>query len=405
MEPDSREKFEFIEGTRGIAAVQVVALHYFTTFLPAFARAGSFAHFHWETRFAKTPLFFLADGYTAVFIFFLMSGFVLAPSFSSLKLGLLRQVEKRFLRLYIPVAAAIVLAVGLALSIGSQSTFVASMSHSDWVAALFHNPLTWRSLSKEFVASSMVLGYDGTSIFSSLAAVTHWFALSPITVSMDPPLWTLHAEFWGSILLIVTSRLYRALSPKVFWTIFVIALPVTGTSFFTLFLLGFAAYQNRKFYLRRQNLTCAFLGVSAITVGILAASIADTAHFAVALAVMSRFTFLQAYNGYQFQNEIAACLIMLGVLLLPLSRSILSTRIPLWLGKISFSLYLIHFPILFTIGLAFFTAVYAYLSYGEALSLTAIVVGGFTLVCASYFERWIDKWAVAFSKRMTTERS
>jgi len=88
MKSDTRDKFQFVEGTRGIAALQVVVLHYCASFLPAFARVGTVTHFDWESRFGRTPLFFLADGYTAVFIFFLMSGFVLAPSLTSSSLSL-----------------------------------------------------------------------------------------------------------------------------------------------------------------------------------------------------------------------------------------------------------------------------------------------------------------------------
>ncbi len=71
----------FIHGLRRLAALQVVLLQYCSTFLPFAARTGTSHHYGWEATVAPSPLFFLIDGYSAVSLFFLMNGFVLAPSF------------------------------------------------------------------------------------------------------------------------------------------------------------------------------------------------------------------------------------------------------------------------------------------------------------------------------------
>jgi peptidoglycan/LPS O-acetylase OafA/YrhL len=246
----------------------------------------------------------------------------------------------------------------------------------------------------------MILGYDGPSIFSTLAASTHYLALSSMSVSMDPPLWTLHAEFWGSMLLVALAKLYRTLGRRAFWTMFVVALLVTGTSYFTLFLLGFAAYWSRHFFLRRRNTLSITLGVVAIACGILTATTIDNTYFADAMNKASHIMWFHSDDAHQFQSEVGATLTMLGMLLLPASRSLLSMRIPLWLGKVSFSLYLIHFPILFTVGFAVFNALLEQLSYISSVLLTALIVGSFTLICAACFERWVDRPAVAFARRI-----
>jgi peptidoglycan/LPS O-acetylase OafA/YrhL len=91
-------------------------------------------------------------------------------------------------------------------------------------------------------------------------------------------------------------------------------------------------------------------------------------------------------------------------LLVPLSRAILSTRIPLWLGKISFSLYLVHFPILFTVGFAVFNVAASHFSYSVAVAFTTGIVGTGTLICAFYFERWVDRPALDFAKRLSKRK-
>src|ERR1022692_3981596 len=68
--PTQRYKIQHLEGLRGIAAVQVVLLHFVTGFLPNTA------------EHAVPPLPVLWDGHTAVYVFFLISGAVLTPSFA-----------------------------------------------------------------------------------------------------------------------------------------------------------------------------------------------------------------------------------------------------------------------------------------------------------------------------------
>src|ERR1700729_1822593 len=68
--PVQPAKIQFLEGLRGIAAVQVVMLHFVTGFLPDTA------------EHAIPPLPAPWDGHTAVYVFFLISGAVLTPSFA-----------------------------------------------------------------------------------------------------------------------------------------------------------------------------------------------------------------------------------------------------------------------------------------------------------------------------------
>src|SRR3984957_3739809 len=93
-------KVQYLEGLRGIAAMQVVLLHFVSGFMPDTA------------QHAWPPLRVLFDGHTAVYVFFLISGAVLTPSFARPG-AFLGKLGKRGVRLSIPVAAAAAIATAL----------------------------------------------------------------------------------------------------------------------------------------------------------------------------------------------------------------------------------------------------------------------------------------------------
>lgn len=118
MEPASRppERVHALDGLRGIAAL-VVVLHHSLLTVPALSLAydpgvgrverGSFAW--WSTY---SPLHLLWAGAESVVLFFVLSGYVLArPSATGVRVQWHRYYPRRILRLYAPTAAAVVLAV------------------------------------------------------------------------------------------------------------------------------------------------------------------------------------------------------------------------------------------------------------------------------------------------------
>src|ERR1700694_5588135 len=73
-------RIAYLESIRGLAPLQVLLLHFLAAFapdlvfsLPAGAAVAGYIHL--------SPLYFLYDGYSAVYIFFALSGYVLIRSF------------------------------------------------------------------------------------------------------------------------------------------------------------------------------------------------------------------------------------------------------------------------------------------------------------------------------------
>lgn len=135
-----------LHGLRGVAAIVVVAHHLLLT-LPWFAdrvglqqlgTKGRFV-FSWHNFFEYTPLHILYGGTEAVVVFFVLSGFVLINPVN--KQSLFSYTRNRLVRLYTPIIAAVVLAGILVKATPHQK-----MDGASWWVNSHAIPFTFGSL-------------------------------------------------------------------------------------------------------------------------------------------------------------------------------------------------------------------------------------------------------------------
>ena len=392
-------RLPFIESLRGLAACQVVLLHYCAAFLPVLARLPGPAHFADEAPLSRSPLFALLDGYSAVYLFFVMSGFVLAPSFLRAPRGAAALIGKRFLRLFLPVLAAFCCAVLLRLALPHGRDAALAISQSGWLHIMGQNPMTLEALARDGLWNAMLAGYQDASVFSPWPAVANAVGLTPVSTAMNSPMWTLHVEFWGSMLLILLALACRRLPSLVFWPFFVLLAWIAGSGHFLLFLAGFLLYRVHEPLLRWTHWTASLVGAVLVVAG-LCISISKQVPMMTAIwQSVGHLGVLSADSDFHWQSQIGALLLFCGVLLCAPLRRLLDNGVTLWLGRLSFSIYLLHFPILMTVGCVIFAQL-APLSYGLASAVSLLIGGLLTILCAQYFERWVDRQAVAVSRRI-----
>src|SRR3978361_1298017 len=127
-------RIAYLESIRGLAALQVLLLHFFAAFapdlvfaLPAGATVAGVIHL--------SPLYFLYDGYSAVYIFFALSGYVLSRSFERHLAQPSSQVLARVVRLGLPALAAALVAAAVMSAFGRLNVPAGVLSGSDWFAA------------------------------------------------------------------------------------------------------------------------------------------------------------------------------------------------------------------------------------------------------------------------------
>ncbi|WP_262029296.1 acyltransferase family protein [Microvirga sp. Mcv34] len=359
-------KLAELETVRGVAALVVLVHHSLLGFAPRleglFFPAERFGLF-------GTPLYAIVNGSAAVTLFFVLSGFVLtyraigAQNSSGLGLAAL----KRWPRLAGPVVI-VSLASGLLVWAGMYANQpAAEISRSTWLKWWFAS-YPYSAVPPLAALEEGLLGtfLDGRNYFNS-------------------NLWTMYYEFFGSFLVLGLALVIVELKrPRLS------ILLSAGLFILTL-------YQARLF--------APFIG------GVIAAQIYSLHVFhrvrlgggpalLVAAAAFLLFGFRESIDGskafgfYAVLNQVqgmplatvAVLLHTIGALLLmwlitacaPCKR-LFSSRIGLWLGRMSFPIYLTHLLVICTIGSSIFVALKPYLPHAVAVALTISVVFGITL--------------------------
>ena len=366
-------KVQYLEGLRGIAAVQVVLLHFVTGFLPDTA------------EHAAAPLHVLWDGHTAVYVFFLISGAVLTPSFA--RGGPWpRQAAKRLVRLGVPVAVAALVALVLLVAMPDAHLRAARLTGSGWLAMDSSAATTLAHLLREITLDSLILGYREYTLFAPIAGR---FPL--LEHSLNAPTWSLHLELYGSFLLLGLVLL-RARGPRTHAAALAVCAVLFGTHPMFLFVLG------HIFAARFGKPPKPAIGAGLIALGLAMSATKDWAWVEAARVAIARFAPVAAPNLFQFQSQLAAVALFAGVLLNPVAQWLLSPCHHL--GRLSFSIYLLHFPILFTLACAGFIPLAGVLPQPAAVAITFIGFASIVLLAATGFERAVDRRAVLLSHRI-----
>lgn len=317
---DSVGRLPALDGMRGIAASIVVIYHVSLVARP-FLQTDTVGDAWWWIT--ETPLKLLTAGTEAVLVFFVLSGLVVALPTLARGFSWVRFLTTRALRLYLPVWGALIFATLLVVLIPRDKAMV---SQGEWIdttnAQAFDLP---RLLSE-----------------ASLWRQSYIF---------DNVLWSLRWELIFSILLPVFVMV--AVLVRRYWIVaaaIASALTVTGRIidldvlvYLPVFFLGtLMAVRLPEIIDASQRLRSsrwwAIVGFSLLF---------------IVLSWMLRPVFPAGSTksaAVWGLAGIGAAGLILAAIGFPAVRDILSARVPQWLGKVSFSLYLVHVPVIATVA-------------------------------------------------------
>lgn len=332
-----KDKLEFLNGLRGWAAF-IVLLHH-----TLFTSLGNVNPIFTGKAFA-----FATDGRLSVFIFFILSGFVLSIKFIRRPVGesLALAATSRYFRLAIPIAVTsfltyVLMSKGLMFNQQASLVVPKGSGPNEWLASFY----TFVPSFKSYLAFSFY------NVFFHYGDPTY-----------NTNLWTMPYEFEGSMLIYFILGVFKKEKPN---HLFMLAVLIAAAAFFiespplSCFLFGYLlaeAYYHGKPFIDRwkyRDLFFGSLGVMTVLLSTFYRPTEDRYIGALALVAVSSATFCR-----------------------PLQR-LFSSRVSQFMGKISFPLYLVHFIIFCSFSSYLLVAL---AGRGVALGAASYIVAALTTV-------------------------
>lgn len=314
-----------------------------------------------------------------------MSGYVLTKKYFATGnvVELQKGAAKRYIRLVLPAFVSVMFAWALFQSGAIITHDSWKFGAAGWVPALYvgHFPFL----------GTLFNGVIGAPLFGN--------------VVLNGPLWTIQIELIGSILLFgMLAAFGRQPLWLCAWFLFFADIFSSSTPhilYYASFLGGALLNLARGWLQARPKISALFVAVALVCVAF--------DHVSV-FAPMWRIHLPDFQpHGPDFNaapqlwwNTIGAILIVAGILGSRPVASVFATRIPVFLGKISFSFYVLHFPLLMSVGLL--TARFAQhcgVRFVVSVAISLVVFLATTVALATLFERFVDRPAIKLANKIS----
>ena len=360
----SADRYHALDALRGLAALVVVLMH-FHDLLFGKERRMHLSHVKLALLYLASPF---RSGESAVALFFVLSGFVLAlPILKGKRTSYLTYAVRRIIRIYLPYLAA------LAFSVWGAFHFHGQLPRGMWIVS------PWAALPTTSTIVNHVL-FIGTYDLSTFN-FAFWTLVIELRLSLVYPFLVMsfmRLPFKAAIgiafgaLAVLTLLALHNLESDLFRTL----------RFCCFFLAGlFIAWQRepiRRWYNSLSRRTSAALLLTALLLS----------GYVIALRAPAPIL--------EFLCLISAASIIVCTLYDRQLRTMLERKIPQFLGQISYSLYLIHLPVLFV----------SYLLIGKRMPtfffLALYLVAAVSAATLFYF--LIERPCVLLSRRMGARR-
>jgi len=364
------QKLYYLEGVRGIASFLVFLHHFLLVFYTAYYN-WMVCDTHlgcWDIRYGQSVFSFLTNGNFHVDIFFVLSGFVLSRKyFQTNDLSIvISGAYKRFIRIYVPVAFALIVAYILLEARLYFNTGVAAIAHSSWwFGNMWTFPHPFAKLCQSLAYSTMFMG-DG---------------------SLDTTLWTMSLELFGSYFIFSFLALTHGTTKRGMLLLAVLAyFLVTDQSRFCCFALGISLNYLERLLAKRKSVS-SLLALLLLIVGLALGSYPpnDPVKGTLFFNLPSK---LWQYSGWF--NVAGSYLLLTAVMMSKHLQRFFSAAIFRFLAFISFSLYLLHPLVLGSVSSYAFLRLYPGMGYNPTVIavfvITTAVCMGLSWVMAKYID-------------------
>ncbi|MEH6448991.1 MAG: acyltransferase [Oleispira sp.] len=364
-------KVNAIEGIRGVACFMVVLSHLSLTFFPYLhGFSGTAGVENQIQRFIyDSPLGFMYSGSSAVYVFFVLSGYIL--TFAAFKNNISKIISmsiKRYPRLMIPVVISCFLSV-LFFSVFSMDT---------------SRLPEWISTYGDFDHSLAGAAYSGT-VGAFLTGESLY----------NPVLWTMQTELIGSFVIFIMC--FIKIKYQLRFLDFFIGLLLLLLLFFNAITLGLAAgliafIVGHLFYIHGKAVK-PIVSLPLLVLGLyLAGAHNESSSYSLIVSMLGEKTYIVA-------NFLSGMMIVYSIIFSTNLSDIFSKKIFVFMGRVSFSVYLIHIPIISIVGVFVFNILHNYFDYSSSAILSSIVSVLLTYYMAIYYFKYVDNVAMTLSSK------
>lgn len=377
-------KFQSLEGLRGLACLAVIAAHFLFIFLPYLRTnlyppyPGLIAKYPFEEVISHAPFTLLYNGNFAVSIFFVLTGFVLTAKFyESGDTRTLREgAVKRYPRLVLPAFVSLMFVFVIVYTGQMRNHLAVELNTAGWVLDYYKEPAN--------LIHYIHVGLVGAPIFGDSL--------------LNSPLWTLQVELIGSFLIFANYILFGKSNKILILLSFIICSFVLGSPLYYMsFVLGSFIHLFTK-WLRKRSLYSFII----LLIGLVMGCIDYSNHFnfftSIPLPNFSPYSIDLNSNKLLFWYTFGAVFTVAGVVGFKPIDKLLSLRVFTYLGKISFSAYLLHWPIIFSFsfGMVRKTMLFTH-DYLTSVIISFISTLILIFLLSMLFYQFVDKPSIKFS--------
>lgn len=402
------QRYDELDSLRGAASLSVVFHHVMLSF-------GLFYAIHWHRDsegllsdvLGSSPLHIFWAGHEAVILFFVLSGFVLSlPYLRGTPPKYNHFLIRRFFRIYVPYIVCIGLSGSLYLLLGGNDI----NTLSSWFSGMWsHDPSAYEMLSY-----LLMLGYDPHNMDTVVWTLVHEMRVSLIFPLLMIPV----VRYKWFRALISGTAILSVIWFFLFWSSYSIddeqmrelVLSIRSTFYYAEFFLvgaliakqrdALIAFINQQRIILKGVIAAAFVGLYTIEWIVPDIGWMKYNDESVIIRYAARFT---------IDGSVAAAAVLLFMMVL--GKTWLS-RVMKWnvlnrLGRISYSLYLIHAVVLVSyanLTAALLPAWHLFVAVPVLSLLVAVVLNRYVEVPANRFGKKLVIWLDSYSGSVHSER-
>ena len=363
-----KTQLDYINGLKGIGAGIVYLCHFvFAFYYGMYSLEAADCHLpgNLDIIIGQSPFNTLFSGNFAVRLFMVMSGYVLCLGYFRTRdrKKLVASAGKRYIRLLPPIFVCNVLICLLMLAGAYKNVEVAQLTGSPWLAGFNR--------------------CDANMVQAIIEAVLGCFFVG--TNQFNGVLWTIPFLFLGALLVYAVAGLFG--NKKWRYVVYAVLAAVLFLTDYAGIFLGFVmcdlVHTQTKLveWAKKQKLLLWLMFAAGIY---LSSYPSAGAHLERTIYGIIPIVMVVPYH-------LAGAVLLLGavVLLEPLQKFF---GLPgfVKLGNISYSLYLVHFPVIATAGCGLFRALYGKMSYHPAVLCTFMGTTVLTILVSVGFTKYIE---------------